>query len=179
MEKVVGLSALIMFEFIMIHSGLFMAVMPAKFSLFILVPFYGLFAFVLNKAVSDNSVVILYLAVVFNRMRFAFFNIDTKVLGQMILKSILAFGLYFILCLIILPLSNYLPTFALTDSFMQRAYEAGFFKSKGTFSFVPQATMCLGTIYYVLLPILEYKFIKKYNKQLLSADNEIAPNKLK
>lgn len=43
--KVYSLAILMAFEFVMVHSGLFMAAMPLKASIRLFIPLYGLFAF--------------------------------------------------------------------------------------------------------------------------------------
>ena len=96
-EKIYSMSSLMAFEFVLVHSGVFMALMPKKWSLIIFVPFYGLFAYAFNKSMPNNVILITYMFVVLNRMRFAFFNVDKKFKDRTILFSIIALIVYFIL----------------------------------------------------------------------------------
>jgi len=43
-ERINTIEIMFIFEFLMVHSGTMMAVMPRRLSLFVLIPFYGLFA---------------------------------------------------------------------------------------------------------------------------------------
>lgn len=72
--KVYSLAILMAFEFVMVHSGFFMAAMPLKASIRLFIPLYGLFAFAVGYSMreGDYTIIILYLATVLNRMRFAF-----------------------------------------------------------------------------------------------------------
>ncbi|WP_278020059.1 hypothetical protein [Flavobacterium ginsengisoli] len=73
------LAVLMAFEFIMVHSGVFMAVMPKKWSLFVFFPLYGLFAYSFNESVVNTNILYIYLLTVLNRMRFAFSNVAQEV----------------------------------------------------------------------------------------------------
>src|ERR1035437_9291104 len=87
-QKINGLAVIMAFEFVMVHSGLVMAIMPAKNSLLVVAfPIYGLFALTMNLSVPNNVVLFTYLVVVFNRMRFAFFNVNEFKKTQLKVKS--------------------------------------------------------------------------------------------
>ena len=62
--KVYSLAILMAFEFVMVHSGLFMAAMPLKASIRLFIPLYGLFAFAFGHSMreGDYTIVILYCA---------------------------------------------------------------------------------------------------------------------
>ncbi len=155
------LIALIVFEFIMIHSGVFMAIMPKKISLFLFVPFYFLFAFFFNSSIESNAIMWTYLIAVFNRMRFAFFNVDKKLKKNLIQKSVIVAMLYFFLVIIIVPLNKIIPPFALTTEALTKA---GFYantKIQGLFIDKPQLPMCVGFLYFSILAIINLKGIKK------------------
>jgi len=82
-SKISSMAGLMAFEFVMVHSGVFMAVMPKKISLFILIPFYGLFALAFTASIGNTDILIIYLIVVFNRMRFAFSDVSSHIKNRM------------------------------------------------------------------------------------------------
>lgn len=90
--KVYSLAILMAFEFVMVHSGLFMAAMPLKASIRLFIPLYGLFAFAFGHSMreGDYTIIILYLATVLNRMRFAFFNVSKSVKQRVVRQSMIA-----------------------------------------------------------------------------------------
>ena len=153
-EKIFQMAGLMGFEFIMVHSGVFMAVMPRKVSLLIFVPAYGLFAWAFNDIIGGgNLVAYIYLIAVFNRMRFAFFNVNEELKNKQILRSVFAVLTYFFLLLGVAFGSKLIPEFGLNDvnlSFI------GYDEAKthgGLFLDEPQTAICLGSIYYLILAL--------------------------
>jgi hypothetical protein len=165
-NKIVSFSALILFEFVMVHSGIFMTAMPLKLSLFVFFPFYGLFAWGFNQMVSDNSILILYLVVVFNRMRFAFFNVDKNEMGQLVLKSILSAALYFVLIFLVVLTAGIIPRFGLSEEFLSKSMFAEIKQGSGLMIDLPHTSMCMGFLYYTFLAIIEFKLIRKSQKSI-------------
>jgi hypothetical protein len=150
----------------MVHSGVFMAVMPLKFSLFVFFPFYGLFAWGFNTIVSDNSIVMLYLLTVFNRMRFAFFNIDKQMQAELMLKSFYTLGIYFTTIMVVVISAQIIPKFGLTEAFLEKATYSKIKQGSGLMIDSPNVSMCLGCIYFILLSLLEIKLIYSKGKPL-------------
>ena len=157
-NAIVTMSTLMIFEFIMVHSGVFMAVMPFKWSLLFFFPFYGLFALVFNLMTPDNTIMYLYLVVVFNRMRFAFFNNNKELQMQAVLTSVYAVVIYFFSMIIIALSAEAIPEFGLTPEFLERAKYAP--KGSGLFIDMPQTAMCLGVIYYILLALYSFGLLR-------------------
>jgi len=151
-DRIYFMSILIAFEFIMVHSGVFMAAMPLKWSLLLFFPVYGLFAFAFNLFVSDNSILYLYLGVVLFRMRFAFFNKSKQATDQAIGFSAYAVMVYFIPMIIVAIFSEKVPEFGVSPEFLE---QAGYkIKIGGIFTEMPQTALCLGACYYILLALL-------------------------
>ena len=143
-EKIYSMSSLMAFEFVLVHSGVFMALMP------------------------NNVILITYMFVVLNRMRFAFFNVDKKFKDRTILFSIIALIVYFILIFVVAFSSEILPPFGLTNEFLNLS---GYNKLKnnlggsgGLFLDAPQTGLCLGILYYSILAIIEGKLISYKGK---------------
>jgi len=153
-NRIFQMAGLMGFEFIMIHSGVFMAVMPRKISLLIFVPAYGLFAWAFNSIIGgDNIVAYIYLIAVFNRMRFAFFNVNEDIRSQQILRSAYAAITYFFLLIVVAIGSSIVPEFGLNDENLTRI---GYDEAKthgGIFLDEPQTAICLGAIYYFALAL--------------------------
>lgn len=160
-DKIATLSALMLFEFVMVHSGVFMAVMPKKTSLFFLIPFYGIFAWAFNQMVDDNLILIAYALVILNRMRFAFSDVTKEIRGRTILKSVLSALIYFLLLIPFVTAADYVPKLGLDDTFVEAS---GFGISNNTDGFFvefPHAIMALGVVYYCSLAIMETQFLNR------------------
>jgi len=156
-DKILSFAVIMGFEFIMVHSGVFMAVMPKKISLYILFPIYGIFAFIMNLMVKDNTILIIYCMVVFNRMRFAFADVSEKLKGIAVGKSALSAVAYLFLLFatVFIPI----PEFGLTIDFLTAS---GYFENLNGNDFrSPHHFICMGFLYYLLLSLMEYLFIEK------------------
>jgi len=160
-HKIGDFAVLIAFEFIMVHSGVFMSIMPKKWSLYFFIPFYGLFALVMNSSVSDNSILIIYCLVVFNRMRFAFTNVSPKLRARSIAMSIFSALIYFILVVGLTVSYEHLPNFGLTTSFLNSINYYETINTSGVFTDHPHVPICIGLIYYTLLTLIEISIIDK------------------
>jgi hypothetical protein len=157
------LAILMAFEFIMVHSGVFMAVMPKKWSLFIFFPFYGLFAFAFNDSVINTNILYIYLLTVLNRMRFAFSDVSPEVRTAQMGKSAVKAMFYFLLILAVCIGNELIPKFGLTDDFLEKSNYFKTVKSSGLFVEKPYVPICMGFIYYAL-PVLYfiYRIIKGF-----------------
>ncbi|TXE13059.1 hypothetical protein FUA26_04495 [Seonamhaeicola algicola] len=160
-EKISSYITLMLFEFVLVHSGIFMAVMPKKLSLFIFVPFYGIFALAFNSFSKDNTILILYCFVILNRMRFAFSNVPLQIKARVIFNAISSMGIYFVLIFVVLILQSSIPFLGLTPAFLN---ETNFLKNidaTGEFIEKPHVTMCFGFLYYIGLSLVEVYFLRK------------------
>ena len=119
--KVYSLAILMAFEFVMVHSGLFMAAMPLKASIRLFIPLYGLFAFAFGHSMreGDYTIIILYLATVLNRMRFAFFNVSKSVKQRVVRQSMIALAVYFVLTVSVVCAESVIPSFSLGCRFFR------------------------------------------------------------
>lgn len=153
--KIGDYALLIGFEFIMVHSGVFMSVMPKKFSLFFFVPIYGIFALTFNKFVSDNSILVLYCIVVFNRMRFAFSDVSQQLKARNLILSVISVLVYFFLILGFSFNSEQVPHLGLSKTFLEGIAYFKNIKIGGLLTEQPHVSMCIGFTYYVLLALIE------------------------
>lgn len=143
------LAVLISFEFIMVHSALFMAVFQKKLSILFFVLAYALFAYEFNKILplQDNKIMIAYFAIVLHRMRFAFYNVSEKQRDKLLGLSGLAAVIYILSIGFCVVFSNYLHKLTYTTAFLN---ENNFQHN----SFVLSQNSILiatGSIYYSLL----------------------------
>jgi hypothetical protein len=153
--KISTMALLIAFEFIMVHSGVFMSVMPKKLSLYVLIPFYGLFALAFNAVAEDYTVLILYLLVVFNRMRFAFSDVPKILKQRAILQSVLAALAYFVLIFPFVFGSEYVPKWGMTTDAMQSIHYPRDSNAAGVLIEKPHVAIAFGFTYYCILAIIE------------------------
>lgn len=155
-SKIYSYAVLIAFEFIMVHSSVFMAAMSARVSLLFFFPFYGLFALVFNMMVSDNIILYTYLVVIFNRLRYAFFNVNKEIRMKLAQRSVLGASLYFFILMFCAFASNVIPHFGLSTDFLEKSNYAKVKLHGGLFLDQPSVAMCVGAFYYLLLAGLEY-----------------------
>lgn len=151
------LAVLIVFEFIMVHSGVFMAVLPKRYSILVFFPMFGLFAYSFNNSVIDTNIFYIYLLTVLNRMRFAFSNVSIEVRAIEIAKSVFRAILYCtLLCANALG-NEFIPKLGLTSEFLQKYHYFDTIKSSGLIMEKPYIAMCMGFLYYSL-PVLFFLF---------------------
>ena len=144
------------FEFILVHSGVFMAMAPRWLSLTLLVPTYALFAWAMNSAVPGNAILWLYLGVTFTRMRFAFSNPSAEAKSANMLFSISAVITYFILIIIFASSSESLPRFGITEAYLQSIGYNDLHDSGGIFIDLPNVPLAMGVVYFALLAVYEW-----------------------
>lgn len=156
--RIYNLLSLMIFEFIMVHSGIFMAAFPKKISLFIFVPFYGIFALIFNAIMDDNTIIYIYMLVVFNRMRFAFADVPNWMHARAIIVSVAAMLIYMVL--IFVSLFGILPKLGLDEEYLIVSNFASIAKTSGEFVDAPYKAISFGFIYYIALALLEGYMIK-------------------
>lgn len=159
MEALVTLGTLMAFEFIMLHSGLFMFALGSSQKLLIgLFVFYGLFAVVFNLNMPHNEVIYLYMFVVVSRARILFFEKREDLKQDLLIYSFIRTIIYFVLVIAITLLAEKIPTMGLTSEFLSgNNYRNYTGNTSGVFVDFPQVPMCLGFIYFALLGFLDAK----------------------
>ena len=154
-EIILTFGAMMAFEFILVHSGVAMAVAPRKVSLFALFPIYGLFALGLNATIPGNAILFLYLGVVLTRMRFAFSKPTRDAIIANIGFSIAAVITYFILTIIFAFSGENLPHFGITEAYLDTVNYSSLHDSGGIFIDMPHVAIGMGIIYFTLLAFYE------------------------
>ncbi len=160
-NKIYTIAVLMGFEFFMIHSGVFMAAFPRKISLYVFFPLYGMFALAINAMTDGNAVLYLYLIVIFQRMRFAFFNANKGLKNKAISFSAWAVIIYMFSIMIVLFNSDNVSVFGLTNDFLViSGYRDK--HSVGIFTDSPNLAMAFAVIYYGLLALTEFNLTRAY-----------------
>ncbi|MCX2681253.1 hypothetical protein OOZ15_14975 [Galbibacter sp. EGI 63066] len=183
-EKIWSLGTLIFFEEIINISGMVMLLngIPRKFKLLIGIPLLLGVGYVFNMIMTDNTLLILVIFVIINRLRFIFLETNKVLLKQMHRYTICAFVLCIFLMILVGTAQkfNYIPNLGLTteyisvsgyDRLIQEAHKKGF---SGAFIH-PEMLMCLGTLYYGTLIFVETGFLF-HTKKLLLKPVEVTKN---
>lgn len=159
--RIMDFTILILFEFIMIHSGVFMAVMPKKLSILILVPFYGIFTLAFNAMTSDNSLLLLYGFIVFNRMRFAFSDVEPDIRLKNILFSVFSMIAYVLLMFIVIGGSQLIPMLGLHNEFLKESGYLDNLTVQGQFVEQPHGAIVMGMLYSICIAGIQVMLITK------------------
>ncbi|MGI9547602.1 MAG: hypothetical protein ACR2MM_10220 [Flavobacteriaceae bacterium] len=152
-EKIYTSVWLIMFEFFMVHSSVVLAVLPKKISFIFLFAFYGIFAWLFNRMVPGNLILYIYLILVLNRMRYAFYDVEVTIKKRTIWSSSIAFVTYIVLGLIIGFGNEYVSQFGLTEEYLSTSGYNQMITKGGFFIDRPHLGLCLGAIYYIFLSV--------------------------
>jgi hypothetical protein len=169
-QRIQTLSVMMAFEFIMVHSGVFMAVFPKKMSLFLFVPFYAAFAFAMNAMTPGNTILYLYCAIVFFRMRFAFSDPNSEDKNRAMGMSLAAVMTYFFLVLGFAIGSEAVPELGLTQQFLIESGYIETVKGGGIFVDKPNVPMALGVVYFSLIALWEIKIYHLFEHPTKTAD---------
>ncbi len=169
-ERIQTLAVMMAFEFIMVHSGVFMAVFPRKMSLFIFVPFYASFAFAMNAMAPGNTILWLYFAVVFFRMRFAFSDPNSEDKDRAMGMSLAAVTTYFFLVLGFAIGNEAVPELGLTEQFLIESGYRDTLEGGGIFVDTPNVPMALGIVYFSLIALWEIKIFRLFKPQVKTSD---------
>ena len=168
-DAIAGYGTLIAFEFIMVHSGVMMAVAPRKIALLMLVPFYGVFALAFNAFMPNNEILWLYLFVVLGRMRFAFSDVNKNERIRMIVRSVGTVLLYFFLLMFVAFLSERVPLLGMTKDALEKINYFENQEASGLFVEKPQTAMAMGAIYFTLLSVLTVRSSWQEIKRMFAA----------
>ncbi len=163
-DRLQTLAVMMVFEFIMVHSGVFMAVMPKKISLLFFVPVYGVFALAMNTMAPGNTILWIYLSVVFVRMRFAFSNPKGSEPQIAITISLCAVLIYFALLVSFILNAHLVPKIGLTDQFLLESGYKDSITTGGLLTDMPQVSMAMGVVYFSLLALIEIVIPIFYSK---------------
>lgn len=161
-EVVYDLTLLFTLEMLMVHSGTFMALLPKKLSLYVLVPFYGVFVWALNRASVNTNLLLIYGIIIFNRMRFAFTDSDFKIRVHNFVFSVVALLIYIALFFFTLKIEDYIPRAGLTENFLAISGYTEVVRASGfSGNEEPHTFFFTAIIYYLCLTVLSAYTSKK------------------
>jgi hypothetical protein len=154
-EFIYSLTILVLFEFILVHSGVFMSAIGRSWKGWLgLIFLYGMFALGFNAMVNGNQILILYGAVVLNRMLSGIMNRGADKEQALMMSAVYAI-VYFVLLITVLFSSSYIPRCGLTEAFLVSVDYSSINQAGGDFSDAPHAFMCFGVLYYLILMFME------------------------
>lgn len=165
-EIIYNLTLILIFEFVLVHSGVFMAVFRDWRLLSLLALLYGLFALAINMAVLGDSPMILYLysATVANRMLFGLTSRSEQERGENILYSGLMV-INFMFCIFSVVIISFLiPYGGLTPEYLRSIDYYSSISAGGEFPEKPHVAFAFGVLYFfmpVIMPIL-IKILRKW-----------------
>lgn len=149
-EAIYTLATLMVIEFFLVHSGVFMVVIPSALIRFLFIPIYGLFVFVFSMSVPGNSIFYLYLFIVFQRMVEPILDRSIEMRNVQIFTASLNASLYFFLMVIIAPNHEKIPVLGLTPTFLDESnYLALAAKTGGVFLDTPNVAFAFGLFFYL------------------------------
>ncbi len=149
------LALLMGFEFLLVHSALFINFMPRKTSILFLLPVYGATALMLNTGAENNLILYLYLGLVITRLRFLFTSRSPAQKSRAIKISIAAFLIYLFAVAIIAFGEEALPMKGLTKAFLETN---GYFETLqvgGVLTEQPHLPLIMGIIYFSMMIVFE------------------------
>jgi hypothetical protein len=185
-ETILTYSYLMAFEIIMLHSAVFMFSISNAISsrnklkaIAFFVLFYGIFALAFNYAMPNNTLFYTYLLAVFNRSRFVIYENNALTRKQVFNFSVSAAVMYIIVVftMLALLLNEYLPFFGLTPDFLKQNgyYQPPGEGDRGLFIDNPHFALSFGTVYFVLLFVLEciFLYLKPKNQKVIVQNIDI------
>ena len=156
-EIIVSLIVLMIFEFFMIHSGLFFSIIGGRSSWkdwLKGILFFGLFAVIYNNAVSNNFILIIYCSMVLNRMLSGILNRE-KISIEKELNIATFYTMIYIGLLVVIALcSSFIPKFGLTTDFLTTENYI-ILKPDYDLLSMPHVAMCFGALYYLIFTFVE------------------------
>jgi len=151
-EMINNLTILVVFEFVLVHSGVFMSILGRSWKGWAgFIVFYGIFALAFNAMVNDNQILIIYGVVVLNRMLPVILSSKKTGKAQGLLMSFIYATIYLVLLFSVVFGSSYIPQFGLTEAFLESADFSSINLEGGGFFEVPHIIMCFGVLYYLIL----------------------------
>ncbi len=152
---ILSIAVLMAFEFILVHSGVFMSFFTERKAWLFFAVFYGLFAFAFNAAMPNNILLYVYAMVVFTRMSVLLFDPSEEQVWQARKSSMVAVVLYMLSIMAVVIDDNLIPDFGLTQRYLAESGYLASLNVKGIFPEIPKTAFAASLIYYCGLIIWE------------------------
>lgn len=156
LEFVYTLQMLMLFEFVLVHSGMFMGL--GGWTILFFLPFYLCFALVMNLLTPDNTILYLFTYTICMRVLWGFGKYKRKVNTPIFRSMFRAFATYMPLLIISILLGTILPDLGLTPDVQKAIEDTSTSKSNGDITL--KIVVIFGFLYYTGLIIWEYYFLK-------------------
>ncbi|WP_193016531.1 MULTISPECIES: hypothetical protein [Gammaproteobacteria] len=149
-QTIYNLTVLFLFEFILVHSGVFMAAFARTKFIFALIPIYSIFALIINSMImgDENLIIWLYAVIIANRI-ISGYQVKTKEeMGKNLLYSALLV-INFMLCLFSVLIFQFLvPYGGLTPQYLNEIDYLYLIPQHSDYFNVPHVGMAYGTLFY-------------------------------
>ncbi len=151
LPRITTFALLMGFEFILVHSAVFMIVFPRKVSVFFLIPVYGVVALMLNSGTDNNVILYLYLGLLFTRLRYLFGGADAEHRSKVLKTSIIAGFIYLFSVAVIALGETSLPEKGLNKVFLTANNYYETLTVHGIFTENPHLPIIMGIVYFSML----------------------------
>ncbi len=121
--------------------------------------------------IGGNIVAYIYLLVVFNRMRFAFFDVNSTLKERGVGKSAFAAIVYFFIVMFVALGNSLVPELGLADDNLARLGYEEVKNHGGLFSDEPQTAICAGFFYYFILALFTMYIANKWDASAAHVDS--------
>ncbi|MGA3698287.1 hypothetical protein ACPAVH_20730 [Enterobacteriaceae bacterium TYF_5] len=151
-QTIYNLTVIFIFEFILVHSGLFMAVLARTKLIFVLIPVYSVFAFMINSFVmgDENIVLWLYAVIVANRLIGSYQAKSREAWNKNVLNSAYM-TLNFLFCIFLIAMIRFIvPYGGLTPEYLDKVNYLNLIASHSEYFNAPHVGMALGTLLYTI-----------------------------
>ena len=167
-EIIFNLTIILIFEFIMIHSGAFMSIFKNIFLLLAITLFYGVFVLFFNKLIIGDSPIILYLygTTVLNRILFGISSQSMQErLDNALNSGLMAINFMFSIVITLL-ISFIIPYGGLTPDYLKSINYLDKITIGGGFPEQPHIAFAFGVLYFSIPIIMSIFFtIRKILKE--------------
>jgi len=179
-DMIFNLIVLLIFEFFLIPTGMFVIIAGRSFINWLFGSiFFGTFALLFNSLVKGNFILIIFVAMVLNRILFLIFNRAQTDRNKEMNKMLLIFLMYFGLVVLVAITAYFIPRFGLTESFLDTTNYMDDIDWEFELFDMPHISMCFGILYYLALTIIEIvSFVNKKNNVSITAKKYLKIEKM-
>ena len=179
-DMIFNLIVLLMFEFFLIPTGMFIILARRSFLNWLFGSiFFGTFALAFNSLVKGNFILIIFVAMVLNRILFLIFNRAQTDRNKEMNKMLLIFLMYFGLVVLVAITAYFIPRFGLTETFLVSTNYMHDIDWEFEMLNMPHISMCFGILYYLALTIVEIvSFVNKKNNVTITENKYLRIEKM-
>lgn len=166
-QTIYNLTVLFLFEFILVHSGVFMAAFSRTKFVFALIPIYGIFTLIINSMImgEENLIIWLYAVIVANRIIGGYQVKTQEEFGKNLLYSALLVINFMFSLFSVLILQFLVPYGGLTPEYLNEINYLYLIPQHSDYFNVPHIGMAYGTLFYgipfICMATIQIKMIYK------------------